>query len=152
MPWIFLTPDHLKSAMTAKEVTDFGKSVTDGTPDDRVIPILADLTQEIRGYIASFSQNKLSADETLIPATFKSKALAVARWNVLTSIPGYTPGEARKISFERADTFFKDVARGTIRPEVPDDAVTPDVPAEKPAGAQWQAAGSRTGRKRMNGL
>lgn len=152
MSWITLTPAHLKSVMTSKEVADFGRSVTDGDPDDRVIPILADITQEIRGMIASWTQNTLSADTTKIPESFKSRALHLARWRVLTSIPGYQPGEARRADYDAANTFFNNVARGVIRPEAAEDAVTPDVPSEKPAGAEWTAAGSRTGRSRMNGL
>lgn len=152
MPWITLTPADLKSAMTAAEVQAFGTTVTDGEPDDRVIPILADLVQEIRGYIASWTQNTLSTDETLIPATFKSKALALARWRLLSTIRGVPIGENRKLEYEKAETFFRDVARGIIRPEKADDAVTPDVPSQNPAGAEWCAPGLRTGRERMNGL
>lgn len=128
--WILLTPAHLKSVMTAKEVADFGKSVTDGEPDDRIIPILADVTQDLRGRIKSWRQNTLSADDTLIPAEFKSQALAIARWNVLTSIPGYQPGAAREKSYDAAEAFFRDVAKGINRPEEATDAVTPDVPEE----------------------
>ena len=152
MSWITLTAAHLKSVMTSKEVTDFGRSVTDGEPDDRVVPILADITQEIRGYIASWTQNTLSADATKIPESFKAKALHLARWRVLTSIPGYQPGDARKADYDQGTSFFNNVARGVIRPEPADDAVATEVPSEKPAGAQWTAPGSRTGRDRMNGL
>lgn len=151
-PWILLTAALLKSKMTAKEVSDFGKSVTDGDPDDRIIPILADVTQDIRGRIKSWTQNTVSIDDTLIPSEFVGQALALARWELLTSIPGYQPGDARKLSYEKADAFFRDVAKGINRPEPADDAVSPAVPSEKPSGAQWTAPGSRTGRERMNGL
>lgn len=151
-PWILLTPARLKSKMTSKEVTDFGKSVTDGEPDDRIIPILASVSQDVRGRIKSWTQNTVSADDTLIPAEFEMHALALARWEVLTSIPGYQPGSARETSYKDATAFFRDVARGINRPEPADDAVSPEVPSEKPAGAQWTAPGTRTGRDRMNGL
>jgi hypothetical protein len=152
MSWITLSAGHLKSAMTSKEVTDFGRTVTDGEPEDRMVPVLADLTQEIRGMIASWTQNTLSADTTTIPESFKTRALAIARYRLLITIPGYNPGEGRKLEYEKAETFFRDVARGIIRPEAAEDAVTPDVPSEKPAGAEWCAPGSRTGRERMSGL
>jgi hypothetical protein len=152
MSWIALTVTHVKSTMTSTEAERFGKSVTDGAPDDRIPPILADLTQEVRGYIASWTQNTLSTDPALIPESFKSKALAIARWRVLITIPGYQPGEARKAEWERAESFFRDVARGIIRPEKAEDSTVPEVPSEKPAGAEWCAPGLRTGRNRMNGL
>lgn len=152
MSWIKLTLAHLKSSMTSREVEDFSTAVTDGEPDSRAELILADLTQEVRGFIASWTQNTLSADTELIPESFKSKALALARWRLLITIPGYPPGEARKLEYEEANRFFTNVAKGVIRPEAADDAMTPAVPSEKPAGAQWTAPGSRTGRDRMNGL
>jgi hypothetical protein len=152
MSWITLSAADLKSAMTSKEVVDFGRSVVDVDLADRVVPILADVVQEVRGYIASWTQNTLSADPAKIPASFKAKALHLARWRVLTTIPGYQPGEARKAEWEAANTFFRDVARGVIRPEPADDAVASEVPSEKPAGAEWTAPPKRTGRDRMNGL
>lgn len=152
MSWITLTAEHLKSAMTSKEVSDFGRAVTDGTPEDRMVPVLADLTQEIRGMIASWTQNTLSADTTTIPESFKTRALALARFRLLITIPGYQPGDARKLEYEKAEAFFLSVARGVVRPEAAADAVVPDVASEKPAGAEWTAPGSRTGRSRMNGL
>jgi hypothetical protein len=138
--------------MTTKELADFGKAVTSGLVPDRVVPILADVTHEVRGAIATWTQNKLSANPDLIPASFKRKALDLARWSVLTSIPGYLPGKAREDANDRAEKFFAGVGRGNPRPEAPEDAVTPDVPSEKPAGAQWRAPERRAGRARMNGL
>lgn len=131
-PWVTLTPDDVKSAMTAKEVNDFAKVATDGTPDDRLVPILADLVQEIRGHIATWSQNTLSADTTLIPPAFKAKAVSVARWRLLITVPGYAPGDGRKTDFEKADAFFGKVAEGKIRPLPAPDAVANPVPQERP--------------------
>lgn len=124
-PWVRLTVDDLLSAMTEREVNDFGKVSSSASVPDRVRPILDDLTQEILGYIGSTTQNTLSADPTLIPGEFKSRALAIARWRVLTSIPGYDPREARKLEYQSADSFFKDVAKGVIRPRPAPDAQPP---------------------------
>lgn len=151
--WILLTPAHLKSAMTSKEVADFGKSVTDGDPDDRILPILADVTQDLRGRIKSWRQNTLSADDTLIPAEFKSQALAIARWNVLTSIPGYQPGAAREKAYDEALAFFRDVAKGINRPEEATDAVKPEV-AEQQAHPtpRMSGRGRRFTRETQDGI
>ena len=153
MTWTPLTPDDLLSSITFREREDFAKiSTTLGVPD-RVIPLLADLVAEIRGYIATWSPNTLSADPTLIPPSFKAKALSIARWRLLITIPGYDPKEARKLDFEKADAFFMAVAKGQIRPEPADDAIVTGVPSEKPAGVQIVSGpGSRTGRERMDGI
>lgn len=139
--------------MSQRERDDFAKTSVGATVTDRLLPILADLTAEIRGYIATWSPNTISADATKIPPSFKAKALSIARWRLLITIPGYTPGEARKLEFEKADMFFNKVAEGKIRPEPADDAQATEVPSEKPAGVEIVSApGSRTGRARMNGI
>jgi phage gp36-like protein len=129
-PWVTLTATDLKSSMTSSEVERFGKTATDGTPDDRVTQILSDLVAEIRAFIASASANTLSADTTTIPPEFKARALAIARWRLLITLPGYTPGEARKTDYEKAVEFFDNVAKGKIRPVPADDAVANPVPLE----------------------
>lgn len=153
--WITLTRAHLLSALSKKEREDFGKTSMEEEGDDRVIEILSDLTAEIRGYIGSWAQNAtLSTDATQIPPEFKAKALSIARWRLLISIPGYTPGESRKLDFEKADAFFNDVAKGKIRPAPADDAVPNTVPEEErqPGVEIVTSAPSRTGRSRMNGI
>lgn len=142
-PWVRLSADDLLSSMTQRERDDFGKtSVNTGVPD-RVYPILEDLTSEIRGYIGSHAGNTLSADQTLIPCEFKAKALAIARWRILVTIPGYQPGEARKLEYEKADTFFNNVAKGTITPRPAPDAEPSLVPQGKSMPSPQISARSR---------
>lgn len=153
MEWTTLTENDLLSSMTQRERDDFAKTSVGVEVTDRVLPILADLVAEVRGYIATWSPNTLSADASKIPPSFKARALAIARWRVLTTIPNYQPGDARKLEYEKADAFFMSVAKGQIRPEPADDATATDVPGEKPAGVEVVSSpGSRTGRERMNGI
>jgi len=151
-PWVTLTVDDILGAMTSREREDFGKVSTTLTVPDRVAPILVDLVAEIRGYIASHAGNTLSSDTSRIPPSFRARALAIARWRVLTSIPNYQPGEARKLEWEAAEKFFRSVAEGDIRPESDPDSVAPAAAPAQPAGVQHSAPPSRTGRSRMNGL
>ena len=153
--WIKLTREHLISALSKKEREDFGKTSVEEVGDDRVIEILSDLTAEIRGYIGSWAQNAtLSTDATQIPPEFKAKALSIARWRLLISIPGYSPGKSRELDFEKADAFFNEVAKGRIRPAPADDAVPNTVPdeAHQPGVEVVTSQPPRTGRAKMNGL
>lgn len=151
--WVELTEDDILSALTQRERDDFAKTSPGTNVSDRLIPILDDLVAEVRGYITTWSPNTISASFGKIPASFKAKAIAIARWRLLTSIPGYQPGEARKLEYEKADSFFLSVAKGTIRPEPADDAIPTEVPAEKPASVEVVSSpGSRTGRNRMDGI
>jgi hypothetical protein len=152
MEWKTLEEEDALSGMTIRERDDFAKTSVGVSVTDRLQPIIADLVAEIRGYIATWAPNTLSADANRIPPSFKAKAVALLRWRLLTSIPGYNPGEARKLEYEKAEQFFRDVARGTIRPEPADDAVVTAVPSEKPSRVEVVSSpGSRTGRDRMQG-
>lgn len=153
-PWVTLTRAMLISALSKREREDFGKTSTESPGDDRVPEILADLTAEIRNGIGNHSQNTLSAVETAIPPEFKARALSVARWRLLLSIPNYTPGKSRELDFEKADAFFIKVTEGKIRPAPAPDAIKTDVPLQVAEhGVQIVSApGSRTGRARMNGI
>lgn len=143
MIWIALAADDLNDVMLTAE-QDLSTTVAS---------VLANLTAEIRGMIATWSPNTLSADTTKIPPAFKARALAIARWRILTGIPDYQPDDARKLEYEAAEKFFLEVARGKIRPEPADDAEATAVPTEKPAGVEIVSApGSRTGRTRMDGM
>lgn len=150
--WVTLTNDDILSGMTLRERDDFAKTSVDASVVDRLLPILSDLIAEIRGYITTWSPNTISANLNLIPPSFKAKAIAIARWRVLVSIPGYQPGEARKLEYEKADAFFMAVAKGTIRPEPADDAIPTETPGEKPSSVEFFGAPSRTGRQRMDGI
>lgn len=153
IPWVALTVDGLLSTMTEREVEDFGKVSTKLSVPDRVIPILADLTAEIIGYIGSHAGNTLSADPTLIPSEFKAKALAIARYRVLATIPRYKPDETRKDEWEKADAFFTSVAKGVIRPRPAPDAVASEVPQDKPFPApKIRARKRRYSRDQQDGI
>jgi hypothetical protein len=151
--WVNLTVDDALSGMTQRERDDFAKASAGTTVPDRLVPILENMVAEIRGYITTWSPNTISADPDKIPPGFKAHAVAIVRWRTLTSIPGYNPGAAREKEYDAANAFFRDVARGVIRPEPADDAVANPTPPEKPAGVQVVSAPpARTGRERMNGL
>jgi NADPH:quinone reductase-like Zn-dependent oxidoreductase len=153
MSWVTLTASDLMSTLTKRERDDFGKTSPETTGGDRVPQILADLVAEVRGYIATVNQNTLSTDATLIPGSMRAQALAVGRWRVLVTIPGYAPGDARKAEYEAAQKYFAMVASGKIRPEAAEDSRVPEVAQERAAGIEIVSApGSRTGRARMNGL
>jgi hypothetical protein len=152
-PWVALSAENLLSSMTHKEREDFGKTSVGVDVTDRVIPILSDLVNEIRGYIGSHSRNTLSADPLLIPSEFVAKAMEIARYRVLITIPGYKPGDARKDAYDKADAFFLSVAKGTIRPRPAPDAEANPVPESKAyPSPKINARGRRFGRDQQEGI
>lgn len=141
--WVTLTEDDVLSGMTVRERDDFAKASVGATVTDRLLPILADMVAEIQGMIASRADNPVPPGEDVIPAEFKARAVSVVRWKVLISIPGYQPGEARKLDYEKADAFFLKVAEGKIRPRA---EVAPDAPAATPTSGTWNSENKVVGR------
>ncbi|MDP3851968.1 MAG: hypothetical protein Q8Q59_15810 [Luteolibacter sp.] len=141
--WVTLTEDDVLSGMTQRERDDFAKTSVGTTVTDRILPILADLVAEIQGTIASRADNPPPPAEDVIPSEFKARAVSIARWRVLISIPGYQPNEARKLDFEKADTFFMQVAEGKRRPRA---EVAEDAPAPTPSAGRWNSENKFVGR------
>jgi len=152
MLWITPVAADLETVMTASEAAIAQRAVSVGTPD-RTPEIIANLIAEIRGMIATWGPNTISADPTKIPPSFKARFLVLARGRVLTGLPGYAQSEERKAEAAAAEAWLLLVAKGTIRPEPADDAIPNTVPTENPSRVQVVSApGSRTGRDRMNGI
>lgn len=141
--WVTLTEDDVLSGMTQRERDDFAKTSVGATVTDRLVPILTDLVAEIQGMIASRADNPTPPSEDVIPSEFKARAVSLARWRVLITIPGYAPGEARKLDYEKADAFFTRVAEGKIRPRA---EVAEDAPAGTPPSGSWNSENKIVGR------
>lgn len=141
--WATLTEDDILSGLTEKERNDFAKASVGTSVPDRLLPILAQLVDEIQGMILSRADNPTPPSATVIPKAFVARAVSVARWRVLISIPGYQPGESRKLDYENAEAFFLKVADGKIRPPAdrPVDAPAPT----KPTGS-WNSENKVLGR------
>ncbi len=144
--WITITEDDLKTALTVKEREIFGMGVSGTSPVDRVPGILSDVTALVRSYIASCERNVMDADPTLIPRMALHHALAIARWRVLTSLPKYVPGDARKEEYDRAISFLEEMAKCKVMPPRP---LNPEPSATTP---QTSNSPRVTGRRRRYGL
>lgn len=152
VPWIIPTRADLEDVMTSDEI-EIAKAHVSVTKVDRVPSILTNLVAEIRDMIATWTPNTLSANTAKIPPSFLARAMVLARGRVLTGIPDYSQDPDRIKESEEAESFFRLVAKGTIRPQPADDAVPTNVPNQNPSGVEVVSApGSRTGRQRMDGI
>lgn len=141
--WVTLTEDDVLSGMTQRERDDFAKTSVGLSVTDRLGQIMDDLVAEIQGMIGSRADNPQPPSASVIPAEFKARAVSIARWRVLITIPGYQPGDARKLDYEKADAFFMQVAAGKIRPRA---EVAVDAPASVPTGGTWNSENKFLGR------
>ncbi len=152
MIWTTPSAALLEGVMTTYEATLAQTAVSVGTPD-RIPGIIANQVAEIRGMIATWSPNTLSADTSKIPPSMMGRALVLIRNTVLTSVPEYVQSDERKAETKDANDYFLLVAKGIIRPEPAIDAIPTTVPTQNPSHVTIVSApGSRTGRYRMNGI
>jgi hypothetical protein len=141
--WVTLTVDDVLAGMTVRERDDFAKSSVGVTVPDRLEPILENMVAEIQGMIASRADNPTPPASDVIPAEFKRHAISLVRWDLLTSIPGYTPGDARKLAYQDANAFFMKVSEGKIRPRA---QVASGAPAATPNSGTWNSENKIVGR------
>lgn len=145
--WEDLTAASWEGVLSEGELAEHVIAAADRTRE------LTKFAAEVRSMIASWSSNTLSANPLKIPSGFVGQALLVVRNRLLTGIPDYAIDEDRREQGKQAAAFFMEVARGKIRPQPASDAVTTEVPSEKPAGVEVVSSRpSRTGSTRMNGL
>ena len=153
--WVELAEADLLSSVTAVERKAFGQSGADAEVADRVPRILADVAAEVRGYIQSADENRagMDADASKIPPSMRARALDLARWRLLVSLPRYKPSETRRAEYDAALRYFEKVAEGKIRPEPSSSAqANPTPPKDSHAAEVVNDVPSRTGRNRMRGL
>lgn len=141
--WVQLTVDDVLSGITMREREDFSKVSVGTTVTDRIVPILADLVAEIQGMIASRADNPKPPSQDVIPSEFKARAVSIARWRLLCSIPNYPIGETRKLEYEKAEAFFSKVAEGKIRPRA---QVEEDAAPSTPTSGTWNSENKIVGR------
>ncbi len=151
--WVTLTEDDALSGMGSSERDDFARADTQVSVSDRLIPILANFSNEIRGYVQTHAPSAVSATPGTIPPEFVDRAVDYIRFKLLITIPGYQPGEARTKAYEKADAYFQKVAEGKILPAKADDAVAPVIAeARKSASPRINARKRRFSRDQQDGI
>lgn len=153
MAWITLTEEDVQGRLAGAELTALKSSAlsTGKTAAEVLAQALADVTTQVRGYVAGCAKNKLG-DGSTIPDELKSAALALVRDFLMTRLPGMKilNDEARQKETERAVQQLRDAAACRIA------IVAPATEAEdQPAGPAVEVVGTRTRqatRTKLSGL
>jgi len=111
--WRKLTEDDLTSRLSRAEIEAYSRSASFAT--NPVSSILSDVTEEVRGYIASGRKCRMGPDGT-IPSMLVSSALSLAVIYLLGRI-GISPNEARSKAATDAYAVLNKVSSGGIIPE-----------------------------------
>ncbi|NCC93835.1 MAG: DUF1320 domain-containing protein [Opitutae bacterium] len=127
MAWITITEDHLAERLAAAELTAVQTAAT-GDAGNPVPEVLAAVVSEIRGRIAANPSNCLGEAGT-IPEELRAAALAIARWRVLSRLPGMRmlQDDARRMEYNDALALLAAVAKGDFAIEQPEDPISADI-------------------------
>lgn len=120
MAWVTLTADDLLRSLTGPEKSAVSAAALASGQDDPVPAILNDVIDEVRGYIAANSQNRLGLTGT-IPEKLKITTLNRARYEALTRLPVSKAilTEERAKANADARQVLRDVAAGRFQVEEP---------------------------------
>lgn len=151
--WVTLTENDVLSGMAKKERDDFAKASVGETVTDRLIPIIANFSNEIRGYVQTHAPGAVSATPGTIPPEFVDRAVDYIRFKLLITISGYQPGDARTKAYEKAEAYFLSVAKGSIVPAKADDAQAPAIAeTRKAASPRIKARKPKFSRDQQDGI
>jgi hypothetical protein len=131
MAWLPLAADDLLSAVTQPERDLFGSGDSASSSPDRLEQIVTWVVDQVRGKVAACAENRdvMGANGT-IPAELYGDAIAICRFQLLTSFPAGRSflDEGRMRAYSDALKHLDDAAACTIaiEPPVPGDVYTPD--------------------------
>jgi hypothetical protein len=141
MAWISLNKDQLKTRLAKEELDQIitvGGQGWDG--QDIVADLLAQITNHIRGKVASHSPNiqKLGPDGT-IPQECEFTAYTIVRQSLIGSLPlSELATELRKDELRQAHTFLDQIADGKVRIESANGELTESSsPSVSYSGNKW---------------
>lgn len=144
MPWNILTSEDLQNKLTAAEFSAITQaSLPDGkTSADVVAEEIANVTQEVRGYVAGYAPNVLG-DGATVPDELRDVALVILRHRTFTRLPNMKRllDELRVKEYEEAMRKLRDVAVGRFR------VVNPETPAAQQASGGGVQVVSKTKRR-----
>lgn len=129
MAWITLTEAHLGERLAAAELAAL-QSAAVGAYGNTVPDVLASVVAEVRGRVAV--RYPLGEAGT-IPEELKAAALAIARWRILSRLPGMKSlqDDARRTEYVDGLSLLEAVANGKFLIVAPEDPLEADtgVPA-----------------------
>ena len=112
MSWRKLTEENLIAALSRREVEVYRRDF-----EVETVPILiADVTAEVRDYVASNGNVRMDPDETKMPPSCVAKALDILVIRVLKRI-NVQPVQVRIDAAKSAEEYFKEIAEGKITPQ-----------------------------------
>ena len=145
MAWKTITEENLVVALSRREVEAYRRDFEVET----VGLLIADVTAEVRDYVASNGNVRLDPDETRIPPSCVAKALDILGIRVLKRI-NLQPVQVRIDAAKSAEDYFQKIAEGKINPQSYDSGTGAQTGG--PAVEIVTSSRPRTDAERLEGL
>jgi len=120
MAWITITPEDVRTRLTAAELAAIQNTSLAPDQADPVPEVIEQVVDEVRGYVSNVAT--LGSGST-IPSKLLSAALAIIRYRLLGRV-GLKSGEDRRREYEDAVRLLERAADGKFRVEEPETAST----------------------------
>jgi len=145
MSWITITTGDVQTRLTGPEMDAFRTAATAFGQVDPLPEIIAQVVDEIRGYIAACSENRLGAAGT-IPPRLLATAINIIRYRYATRLPGMSSliDPLRVAEYNDALRLLQQVAACDFSIEDPDGrdgSATPMVSGRAPQFSRQQQDG-----------
>ena len=114
MPWRPLVSDDVLSRLTQAEEAAFDSAGEDASQADRLTEILADVTELVRGKVASCARNRdRMGPPGTIPDELRLAALNIARYELGNALPGMGSliDDLRRVDYQNALSLLDAAAR-----------------------------------------
>lgn len=133
MSWIPLTTDDLDRSLSGPEKAALRTVQVEGSADP-LETIIAEVINEVRGYVAAHAANTLGAGAT-IPDKLKSAAIARIRFEAFTRLPvgRNLLTEDRVAANEAATRLLERCAEGKFAVDEPAEAATESISGASPS-------------------
>jgi hypothetical protein len=122
MSWITLNSDDVKRRLSGPELAALQGTALAAGQSDPLPGVLSEVTDEIRGYVATWPENVLGEAGT-IPPQLKSAAISIARWRLGGRLPAAASplfqSENRKKENDDAVKLLERCAEGKFAVERP---------------------------------
>jgi hypothetical protein len=139
--WTVLTPDLILSKLSAPELAAMRRAATGAGQADPLGEVLAQVTREVRGFVAACADNRLGP-EGAIPDELLGAAINRVRFELATRLPVESLlTEARKEANRDALSILRDTAACRFRIVPPPEAdqgqqALPDAPGHYGGGTK----------------
>lgn len=151
MAWSAITASDIEAALSGPELAAYRTKAgaSDGSDEDKLASIIAQVTDEIRAHIEDCPENRLGAAGTL-PERVHHHAVAIIRYRLMNRL-GLGISEGRTQEYRDARTFLERVSECKVKIELPDsgDIVTE---ANTPKIAVVEKITQQAKRENLSGL